>query len=133
MKAPPCGWTTWSLSTGLRPKIRTFVAHKKVCAMPEIMNNPPISKRVFWDVNHQSLDYQKERLFIIDRVMNYGLWEDFVAVMRYYGKQVVRQEIVRSPYLKKDVLNFLCFYLDLKPSDFSCYTKRQSQEPHWAY
>lgn len=65
--------------------------------------------------------------------MNYGLWADFVATMRYYGKEVVKAEIVKSPYLKKDMFNFLCLYLRLKPSDFQCYTRRQSQEPHWAY
>jgi hypothetical protein len=91
---------------------------------------PNISRRVFWDVDFESLDYERDRLFIIDKVMNYGLWDDFVAMMRYYGKDVVRQEIIKSPYLKKDVLNFLCFYLGLKPSDFTCYTRRQSQELH---
>jgi hypothetical protein len=94
---------------------------------------PNISKRVFWDVDFESLDYDKDRLFIIDKVMNYGLWDDFVATVRYYGKEVIRKEIVKSPYLKKDVLNFLCFYLSLQPSDFECYTRRQLQEPHWAY
>lgn len=94
---------------------------------------PNISKRVFWDVDFESLDYDKDRLFIIDKVMNYGLWDDFVATVKYYGKEVIRKEIVKSPYLKKDVLNFLCFYLGLQPSDFECYTRRQLQEPHWAY
>jgi len=94
---------------------------------------PSISKRVFWDVEFESLDYEKDRFFIIDKVMNYGLWADFVATVRYYGKEVISKEIVKSPYLKKDVFNFLCFHLDLQPSDFECYTRRQLQEPHWAY
>lgn len=94
---------------------------------------PNISKRVFWDINFESLDYEKDRLFIIDKVMNYGLWDDFVAIVKYYGKEVIGKEIVKSPYLKKDVLNFLCFYLGLQPSDFECYTRRQLQEPHWVY
>lgn len=94
---------------------------------------PNISKRVFWDVNYDSIDYDKDKFFVIDKVMNYGLWEDFIQVMQYYGKEVVRNEVVKSPYLKKDVLNFLCFYFDLRPEDFTCYTRRQSQEPHWNY
>jgi hypothetical protein len=44
---------------------------------------PDISKRVCWDVDFTSLDFEKDRLFIIDKVMNYGLWDDFVAVMKY--------------------------------------------------
>ena len=97
------------------------------------IGKPNISKRVFWDVDFESLSYEKDRLFIIDKVMNFGLWDDFVALMRFYGKDVVKKDVVRLPYLKKDVLNFLCFYLDLKPTDFECYTRRQSQEPHWTY
>ena len=101
--------------------------------MPDTAAKPHISRRVFWDVDFDTLDYERDRRFIIDKVMNYGLWDDFVEVMRYYGKDVVREEIVQLPYLKKDVLNFLCFYLELQPSDFQCYTRRQSQEPHWEY
>lgn len=100
--------------------------------MPEKLR-PAISRRIFWDVDYDALDYDKDRFFIIDKVMNYGLWQDFLEVMKYYGKEVVKEEIVRSPYLKKDVLNFLCFYLGLKPSQFECYKRRQSQEPHWTY
>jgi len=96
-------------------------------------NKPNISRRVFWDIDFESLDFEKDRQFVIDKVVNYGLWEDFVALINYYGKEVVEKEIIKSPYLKKEVLNFLCFYFELKPTDFECYTQRQLMEPHWIY
>jgi hypothetical protein len=134
----------------LSDKIEIDIKHSQLFNMPHVRNvlslyindslsnmenliKPNISKRVFWDIDFDTLDYDKDRFFIIDKVMNYGMWDDFLAVMRHYGKEVVKKEIVKSPYLKKDVLNFLCFYLDLKPEDFECYTRRQLQEPHWAY
>ena len=98
-----------------------------------ITTKPNIAKRVFWDIDFNSLDYQKDRFYIIERVMNYGLWNDFVEIVRFYGKNIIRDEIVQSAYLKKDVLNFLCFYLHLKPSQFKCYKRRQLTEPHWDY
>ena len=91
------------------------------------------TKRLFWDVDINSLNVQKDQFFIIERVMNYGLWLDFVELIQFYGKETVRQEIVKSSYLKKDVLNFLCLYLNLKPSQFKCYRRRQLTEPHWDY
>lgn len=94
---------------------------------------PNVSKRVFWDIDFSSLDYQKDRFYIIERVMNYGLWNDFVEIVRFYGKNIIKQEIVQSAYLKKDVLNFLCLYLNLKPSQFKCYKRRQLTEAHWNY
>ena len=91
------------------------------------------TKRLFWEVDINSLNVQKDQFFIIERVMNYGLWLDFVELIQFYGKETVRQEIVKSSYLKKDVLNFLCLYLNLKPSQFKCYRRRQLTEPHWDY
>ena len=90
-------------------------------------------KRLFWDVDVNSLNAQKDQFFIIERVMNYGLWNDFVELMQFYGKETIRREIVQSSYLKKDVLNFLCLYLNLKPSQFKCCRRRQLTETHWDY
>lgn len=97
------------------------------------MSIPNLSKRIFWDVNFDALDYENDKRFIIDKVMNYGLWDDFVALMHFYGKETVRKEVVQVAFFKKDVLNFLCFYLKLNLKDFKCYNLRQSQEQHWNY
>ncbi len=95
--------------------------------------NPGISRRIFWDVDYETINYQTDKLYVIDKVMNFGVWEDFKAMMRYYGKPMVKQEIVRVPYLKKDVLNFACFYFGLKPEQFESNLRRQQWEPHWDY
>ncbi len=94
---------------------------------------PNIAKRLFWDVRVENLDFETDRLYVIDRVMNYGGWNDFLEVLRFYGEEIIRSEIVRSSYLKKDVLNFVCFYFDLKPEDFKCYNRRQSHRKLWDF
>lgn len=101
--------------------------------MKKTTGRPDISKRIFWDINFETLDFTKDRLYIIEKVMNYGLWSNFLAMMRFYGKETVRKEVVKSSFLKKDVLNFLCFYLELTPTAFECYTKRQLLEQHGDY
>lgn len=87
---------------------------------------PNISRLPFWDVKYEDLDYEKDKFFIIEKVLNYGLWNDFVELMKFYGKDTIKKEIVKSAYLKKDVLNFVCVYFDLKPNQFKCYNRRQS-------
>ncbi len=99
----------------------------------KLKSQPQIAERLFWDVKVEVLDFEKDRLYVIDRVMNYGGWNDFLEVLRFYGAEVIRTEIVRSSYLKKDVLNFICFYFDLKPTDFKCYTRRQSHRELWDF
>ena len=76
---------------------------------------------------------EKDCFFVIERVLNYGVWNDFKSLLQYYGDATIKQEIIKSAYLKKDVLNFVCFYFDLKISQFKCYKRRQSQEKHWNY
>lgn len=90
-----------------------------------------ISKLPFWDVDYGSLDTEKDSLFILEKVFNYGPWADYRAVFAHYGQERIRREIVRASYLKKDVLNFLCLILNLHPTDFTCFTKTQSLPPLW--
>ena len=99
----------------------------------QTITRPNISKKVFWDVRFDDLDYEKDKFYIIEKVINYGLWDDFVALVKYYGKETIKKEIVQSAYMDKEILNFLCFYFDLKPAQFKCYTRRQSKETHWNF
>lgn len=90
-----------------------------------------ISKLPFWDVDFASLDAERDSLFILEKVFNYGPWADYRAVFALYGHERIRNEVVLASYLKKDVLNFLCLILNLEPADFKCFTKTQSLPPLW--
>lgn len=94
---------------------------------------PNLSKTAFWDVKFDELDFEKNAGFIMGKVFNYGLWSDQVAIMKFYGKERIRKEIVACAYFKKKVLSFLCIIFNLQPVDFTCYTRRQSHELPWKY
>ncbi len=90
-----------------------------------------ISRLPFWDVDYASLDTERDALFILEKVFNYGLWSDYKAAFALYGQARIRQEIVKASFLKKEVLSFLCLILNLKPVDFKCFTKIQSLPALW--
>jgi len=92
-----------------------------------------LSKTAFWDVDFNKIDFEKNVVFVLEKVFNYGLWNDYIAVIKHYGKDRIRKEIVHAAYFKKKVLPFLCLIFDLQTSDFKCYTRRQSQKQHWNY
>lgn len=96
-------------------------------------SKPNFANRLFWDIKSDDIDFEKDKFYIIDRVLNYGGWNDFIALLKFYGNETIRTEIVRSSYLKKDVLNFVCFYFNLKPTDFECYTRRQLHQELWNF
>jgi hypothetical protein len=97
------------------------------------MPSPNISNKAFWDVSFEKIDFEKSSLFVIQKVFNYGDWNDQVAVMRYYGMDRIRREIIHASYLRKPVLSFLCTILQLQKTDFACYIKMQSNPLPWSY
>lgn len=94
---------------------------------------PALSRTAFWDVDFSTLDFERRSLFIMEKVLNYGLWADIVALFRYYGDDRIRQEITEAAYLKKTAISFLCVVLNLQEQDFKCYTKTRSNLGHWEY
>ena len=96
-------------------------------------DRPDITPTAFWDVDFDTIDFEKCDLFVMEKVVNYGTWQDFINLVKFYGIDRFKSEIVKSAYLKKDVINFLCVIFDLEPTDFVCYTRRQSQNLPWTY
>ncbi len=94
-------------------------------------NRPNLSPTAFWDVDMQTLDYEASARFVIEKVMNYGLWADILEILRYYGHERVKAEVVQAGYLKKKTLSFCCAIFDLTPDQFRYYTRRQSNPLPW--
>jgi hypothetical protein len=92
-----------------------------------------LSKKAFWDTSFEDLEFEKSSLYVMEKVFNYGTWNDQVAIMKYYGLSRIRQEIVQASYLRKPVLSFLCTILQIPKTDFSCYNKMQLNPLPWNY
>ncbi len=97
------------------------------------MLTPSISKKAFWDISFDELDFEKSSLYVMEKVFNYGTWNDQVAIMKFYSLPRIRQEIVEALYLRKPVLSFLCTILELQKTDFKCYNKMQLNPLPWNY
>ena len=98
-----------------------------------VPNRPNLSATAFWDVAFEQIDFEADSLFVMNKVFNYGLWADILEVLKYYGLERVKREIVQAAYLKKTALSFLCVLLDLTPGDFKVYQRRQQRKPVWEH
>jgi len=97
------------------------------------MQKPEISQKAFWDVRFSEIDFEKNSSHVMEKIFNYGTWNDQVAIMKFYGLNRIRKEIVKASYLRKPVLSFLCAILHLQKTDFACYIKMQSHPLPWDY
>lgn len=91
------------------------------------------SKGLFWDVDENKLDFEKNSGQIIPRVFMRGTIEDIVQVLRYYGKERVKKTLLQTRYLDKLTLAFSIGFFNLKKEDFRCYKLNQSIPQLWDY
>lgn len=86
------------------------------------------SPHLFWDVDVSGLDMEKESLFIMENVFNYGRWKDIKIVLKHYGIKRIKREIVQAAYLKKTALSFLCLITGLEKSSFLSIKRRRERK-----
>jgi len=91
------------------------------------------SQNLFWDVNEDELDMERHREFIVGRVLDYGFIEDWRLIRDYYSLEGVAEIAKNVPSLMPKSLAFIAAVTDTRISDYRCYTKAQSNPPHWNF
>lgn len=97
------------------------------------MLKPEISKKAFWDARFSNIDFEKHSLYVMEKVFNYGSWDDQVGILKFYGMDRVRREITNAGYLRKPVISYLSAILDVPKTEFQCYNKMRSHPLPWNY
>jgi len=88
-----------------------------------VKNKPNLSKFLFWDIDEDKLNYESRASFILERVFTMGMQEDEWEVNAYYGKERIRQEVVKCKSLDRKTLNYLSVFYDIPEKEFLCYGK----------
>ncbi|MGN6396124.1 MAG: DUF6922 domain-containing protein [Mucilaginibacter sp.] len=97
------------------------------------MNKPILSKRAFWDVNMDTIDYEKHAGYVVEKVIERGKDDDFKNLLKFYGYQRVKELALQANWLSDISINFCCALFKVKPTDFKCYEKKQSNRQHWNF
>jgi len=82
---------------------------------------PIFSDSCFWDMDFNKLDTEKDKNFIITRVVSRGGTNDEIELFNYYGWETIKEEIVKIRYLNKKILNYLSILFDIKKEQFRCF------------
>jgi hypothetical protein len=86
----------------------------------------------FCDVKPGLRDIEEDSLFVMGQVFNFGNWSNIKAVLKYYGVNMIKREIIFVPYLKKTALSFLCLVTGLTKEDFlSINESKQNRKTVW--
>jgi hypothetical protein len=92
-----------------------------------------LSDRLFWDLDTNALDWEKDISLIITRVLERGTLEEWKTIERKYGlnKIVGVAKEIRSMDLL--AINFLAQISGTPITEFRCYNSKQSTPVHWIY
>ena len=77
-------------------------------------------KSLFWDLPVDSLDLEKNKRLILERVFSRGNLNEFQTINRHYSMDEIRKTVVKIGSLDKKTLYFISNIYQLKPSDFLC-------------
>jgi hypothetical protein len=96
-------------------------------------HSPGFSKRIFWDVDFEALDYEKKAGFVIERVFERGDVEDIRICRRYYGDEKIRSVLTAAKWLSLATIYLACALFRNELTDYRCYNIAQSNPTHWMY
>jgi hypothetical protein len=97
------------------------------------MDKPALSKQAFWDVDMEKIDYEKNARHVVEKVIERGKAEDFNNILKFYGFEKVKKLALQANWLSDVSINFCCTLFKVKPTDFKCYEKKQSNRQHWNF
>jgi hypothetical protein len=95
-------------------------------------HNVTIPERLLWDMDLGNFDLQKNKKIVVQRVIEYGLPEDYDTIFSLYGGiQGVREIIKQIHHFRypQDIA-FVCIAFDLKKEELECYKRQQLRKQH---
>ena len=94
---------------------------------------PVFNKRIFWDVNAETLDYDAKAAFVIERVFERGDVDDIRHCRRYYGDEKISQSLTAAKWLSLSTICLAAALFNNELTDYKCYTTAQLNPEHWIY
>lgn len=91
------------------------------------------SKHLFWDTKIEDIDMEKHAPYVVQRVLEYGLMEDWKLLRSYYGLKKIAETAMNLRELEPRALSFIAAISKTKMEDYRCYTTRLSSQQHWNF
>ena len=86
-------------------------------------NKSLFRKELFWDVKIKDLDCDKNALFIIERVLNFGDKQDYEKIKKIYGLKRIKQAAKKINHISEKSLNFWSIVFNIPLDSFKCTSK----------
>ena len=77
----------------------------------------PFSRNLFWDVDIENIDLQKNSRYVIERVITRGFTEDFYMLLKIYSTQQIQEALRKSKELDAKTAQFCSTFFNIPKSE----------------
>lgn len=91
------------------------------------------SAHLFWDVDKNDIEMEKDYKFIIKKVLIYGMLSDLKLINRLYGVEKIAKTAIDIRELDKKTLSFISLFTNTPIKEFRCYNTELSIQRHWNF
>ncbi len=88
---------------------------------------------LFWDTDIKTIDLQKHKRQVIERVLERGRIPEVRDLFTFYGKNVIAEVMLSARSVDKLTLALCCTLFQKPITEFRCYKHAQSNPQHWDY
>ena len=88
---------------------------------------------LFWNFDIVQIDLLKHKASVIERIKLRGRLEEFMEMIRFYGKETAKTTLLNARYLDKRTLSYCVVFFETPITEFRCYKLAQSNPEHWDY
>lgn len=81
---------------------------------------PENIKRLFWDVDKESVDLKHHRSYIIKRIMDYGNIEDVRWMLKTYSPEEIIEIVKKRRGLSRKSATFWSIYFNIPREEVEC-------------
>lgn len=94
---------------------------------------PSFDKSIFWDVDYNTLNFDKYSNWVIERIFDRGDVEDIRNCRRYYGDEKVKTALLNAKFISQNRLHLAAAVIDEPIQNFRCYILKQSNPELYPY
>ena len=101
----------------------------------ETNTNPAsiLPTHLFWDVNPDNLEWEKNHQLIIERVLERGTLDQWKTIVSVYGLKKIVETVKKMRSLDPVSLHFIAAISHSPLNEFRCYNTRSLTQGHWIY
>ena len=89
------------------------------------------SQHLFWDVDLDGFDFEKHKVHLVQKVIEFGRITDWNLLKAVYGLDQIKEISLNIRSLDAVSLSFLALIFKIDKTEFRCYKHRQLFPNYW--